>query len=84
MTFREDIHEASTSTVSSASWIHTFNALVILFAIIGIPFTMFASLFALLAVPFNSALAAIANNTHRQQRLTRLHLMLLADRYELD
>jgi len=84
MTFRDDISEASNSTISSAGWIHLFNALVIVFAVIGAPFTMFASLFALLAVPFNSALAAIANNTHRQQRLTKLHLMLLADRFDLD
>jgi hypothetical protein len=38
----------------------------------------------LLAVPFNSALAALANNSARQTELSKIHLMLLADKYDLD
>ena len=84
MTFREDINQISRESPSCAAWIHFFNFLVIAFAIVGAPFTLFASLFALLAVPFNSALASIATSTYRQRKLTKLHLMLLADKYDLD
>jgi membrane protein YqaA with SNARE-associated domain len=84
MSFRDQIETAATSNVNCAQWIHIFNLLIIVFAIVGAPFTLFASLFALLAVPFNSAAAAIANNTHRQKELTHLHLLLLADYHRLD
>jgi hypothetical protein len=84
MTFRQDIDKASSATLTSSGFIHLCNLLIILFAVIGAPFTMFTSLFALLAVPFNSALAAIAVNTCRQKELTKLHLMLLADLHDLD
>lgn len=84
MTFRDDIEIASKSTVNCAGWIHTFNVFIIVFALLGAPFTLFTSLFALLAVPFNSAAAAIANNTHRQKELARLHLVLLADLHDLN
>jgi len=84
MTFREDLKHISGDSPSCAAWIHFFNFLVIAFAIVGAPFTLFASLFALLAVPFNSALASIATSTYRQRKLTKLHLILLADKYDLD
>jgi hypothetical protein len=84
MSFRDDIATASNATINSAGWIHFFNGAIILFAIIGAPFTMFTSLLTLLAIPFNSALAAIAVNGRRQTELSRLHLMLLADLHNLD
>jgi len=84
MTFREDVSKASKLSISSAGWIHACNVLIILAAVLGIPFTMFGSLFALLAVPFDSALAAIATNSARQTELTKIHLMLLADQHNLN
>ena len=84
MTFRQDIDKASNETLTSSRFIHLCNLLIILFAVIGAPFTMFSSLFALLVVPFNSALAAISANTHRQKELTKVHLMMLADLHGLN
>jgi hypothetical protein len=84
MSFRDNVSKASNLTINSAGWIHICNVLIILVAVLGIPFTMFGSLFALLAVPFNSALAALANNSARQTELSKIHLMLLADKYDLD
>lgn len=84
MSFRDDISIANNATASCAGWIHLFNVLIIVFAVLGAPFTMFASLFALLAVPFNSAVAVVASNSSRQAELTRLHLALLADIHGLD
>ncbi len=83
MSFRTDVETAASRSVTSAAWIHAFNLVIILIAVIGIPSAAFASLFALLAVLFNSALASIATNAARQKELTKIHLMLLADRYDL-
>ena len=84
MTFRQDIDKASNASVNSARWIQSFNGVIFLFAILGAPFTMFASLFSLLAIPFNAALAEMVNNSSRQTELTKLHLLLLADKHGLD
>jgi len=79
MTFHDRVNTAAKATVGCASWIHGFNVLIIIVAVVASPFTLFTSLLALLAVPFNAAAARIVENTHQQKELTKLHLLLLAD-----
>ena len=77
--FYADLDRILKSQSPSAGWIHFFNGLSILLAILAAPFTFGASLFALLVIPWNSALATIATETYRTRSLMEMQVMMTHD-----
>ena len=77
--FYADLDRILKSQPPSAGWIHFFNGLSILVALLAAPFTFGASLLGLLVIPWNSALATIATETYRTRSLMEMQVMMTHD-----
>lgn len=77
--FYADLDRVLKSRPSSAGWIHFYNFVIMVAAVLAAPFTLGLSLLSLLLIPWNSALASIVTETYRTRSLLEMQVMLTYD-----